>query len=65
MQEQGPEQQELTMEGMVIQDLANQVAAITVDRAGWKARALKAEETLESLMAQEADEAKAEAEEGE
>jgi len=41
-----PQQQEVTMEGMVINDLAQQIAAISVDRAAWRARATAAEQQL-------------------
>jgi len=50
------EEQEVTMEGMVINDLAQQVAAAAVDRAAWRARAIKAEEQLAAIAADEDDE---------
>lgn len=38
------------VEQVIIQDLTQQVANITVDRAAWRARALIAEEQLEELQ---------------
>lgn len=38
-----------TVEQMIIQDLSNQIAALTADRSAWRARAMSAEEQLEEL----------------
>lgn len=38
------------VEQVMIQDLTQQVANLTVDRAAWRARALVAEEQLEQLQ---------------
>lgn len=51
-------EQEITMEGLVIQDLAEQVAALSVDKAGWRARALAAESQLQALKEETEDEDK-------
>lgn len=45
-------EQEPTIESMVIDDLANQLAALAVDRSAWRARAVKAEETLAAIKAE-------------
>ena len=44
------QQQEITMEGMVIQDLSQQIAQISVDRSAWSARAKIAEHLLEEAQ---------------
>jgi hypothetical protein len=45
------EQQEQTLEGMVISDLSSQIAQTSVDRAAWSARARIAEQLLEEAQA--------------
>lgn len=43
------------IEQVMLQDLTNQVANLTADRAAWRARALVSEAALEEIAAAEGD----------
>lgn len=52
VEEQAPDE----MAGMVVQDLAEQVASISVDRAAWRARAVVAERALAEMAEENTEE---------
>jgi hypothetical protein len=45
-----------TLEQVMLDDLSNQIASLTADRSGWRARALLAEKQLEELAQAAQDE---------